>query len=67
VKAITGCIEADCTGRQRNRRPERRPNGGITYYASVIYAAQAALTAEATLNAKTNNALIFLSDGQATW
>jgi len=40
---------------------------GITYYASVIYAAQAALTAEAALypNPKTVNAIIISSDGQA--
>ena len=40
-------------------------SGGITYYASILYAAQAALTAEAKLNTGTNNAIIFLSDGQA--
>jgi hypothetical protein len=40
---------------------------GITYYASVIYAAQAALTAEAALypDPNTKNAIILLSDGQA--
>lgn len=38
---------------------------GITYYASVIYAAQAALTAEHTLYPHANNAIIMLSDGQA--
>jgi hypothetical protein len=38
---------------------------GITYYASAIYAAQAALTAEATKYPGSSNALIFLSDGQA--
>jgi len=38
---------------------------GITYYASVIYAAQAALTAEATLHPGSQNAMILLSDGQA--
>jgi hypothetical protein len=38
---------------------------GITYYASAIYAAQAALTAEAAAYPGSSNAIIFLSDGQA--
>jgi hypothetical protein len=38
---------------------------GITYYASVIYAAQSALTAEAVLHPGAQNAIILLSDGQA--
>jgi Flp pilus assembly protein TadG len=42
---------------------------GITYYASVIYAAQSALIAEQNLydtpNQTSKNAIIFLSDGQA--
>jgi Flp pilus assembly protein TadG len=38
---------------------------GITYYASVLYAAQAALTAEATAHPGSQNAIILLSDGQA--
>jgi hypothetical protein len=38
---------------------------GITYYASVIYAAQAALTAEHAAFPQANNAIILLSDGQA--
>jgi len=38
---------------------------GITYYAAAIYAAQAALTAEATAYPGSSNAIIFLSDGQA--
>ena len=38
---------------------------GITYYAAVIYAAQAALTAEATAYQGSSNAIILLSDGQA--
>ena len=37
-----------------------------TYYAAAIYAAQAALTAEQAANPGTQNALIFLSDGNAT-
>jgi len=38
---------------------------GITYYASAIYAAQAALTQEASLYPGSQNAIILLSDGQA--
>jgi Flp pilus assembly protein TadG len=38
---------------------------GITYYASVIYAAQAALTAEQTAYPGSQNAMVLLSDGQA--
>jgi len=39
--------------------------GKGTYYAGVIYAAQAALTAEQAANPGSKNALIILSDGQA--
>ena len=38
---------------------------GITYYASAIYAAQSALTAEAAHYSGSKNAMILLSDGQA--
>jgi Flp pilus assembly protein TadG len=38
---------------------------GITYYASVIYAAQSALIAESKLYANSQNAIIFLSDGES--
>jgi hypothetical protein len=38
---------------------------GITYYASVLYAAQAALTAEATAHPGSKSAIVLLSDGQA--
>ena len=41
------------------------PGNESTYYAGVIDAAQAALTAEKTLYSKSNNAMIILSDGQA--
>jgi hypothetical protein len=40
-------------------------NGGITYYAATIYAAQAALVAERAANPGSQNAMILLSDGQA--
>jgi len=39
--------------------------GESTYYASVIYAAQAALVQEQKLNSGSKNAMIILSDGQA--
>jgi hypothetical protein len=42
------------------------PSGEGTYYAGVIYAAQAALTAEASLYPGTQNVLILISDGEAT-
>ena len=42
------------------------PSGEGTYYAGVIYAAQAALTAEATANPGTQNVMILVSDGAAT-
>jgi len=41
------------------------PGGQGTYYAGVIYAAQAALTAEHALYPKAKNAIVILSDGQA--
>ncbi|MGO8750651.1 MAG: pilus assembly protein TadG-related protein [Thermoguttaceae bacterium] len=43
----------------------KNPGGEDTYYAGVINAAQAALTAEQTLYPNSKNALIILSDGQA--
>jgi len=42
------------------------PSGEGTYYAGVIYAAQAALTAEATKYPGTQNVMILVSDGAAT-
>jgi hypothetical protein len=42
------------------------PGGEGTYYAGVIYAAQAALTAEAAANPGSQNVLILVSDGAAT-
>jgi Flp pilus assembly protein TadG len=41
------------------------PGGEGTYYAQVIYAAQAALAAQQTANAGSQNVLIILSDGDA--
>lgn len=43
----------------------KNPGGESTYYAGVINAAQAALTAEQKLHPGSKNALIVLSDGQA--
>jgi hypothetical protein len=40
--------------------------GDGTYYAGVIYAAQAALVAEQTANSGSSNVMIILSDGEAT-
>jgi Putative Tad-like Flp pilus-assembly len=42
------------------------PSGEGTYYAGVIYAAQAALTAEANANPGSQNVMILVSDGTAT-
>ena len=65
VKAITKCMKPISTAGSGTGGLNAASNGGITYYASVLYAAQSALSAEQTLNTGTNNALIFLSDGQA--
>lgn len=53
VKALNGCMQ--------------NPGGESTYYASVIYAAQASLIAEqnSITNMQTQNAIIMLSDGEA--
>jgi hypothetical protein len=42
------------------------PGGEGTYYAQAIYAAQAALATEQAANPGSNNAIIILSDGDAT-
>jgi Putative Tad-like Flp pilus-assembly len=42
------------------------PSGEGTFYAGVIYAAQAALTAEAAANPGSQNVIILVSDGAAT-
>jgi Flp pilus assembly protein TadG len=42
------------------------PGGEGTYYAQVIYAAQAALVTQAAANPGSKNAMIILSDGDAT-
>jgi Flp pilus assembly protein TadG len=65
VKAVSGCMKPISQEGSGTGGLNGAQNGGITYYASILYAAQAALTAEAKLNTGTNNAIIFLSDGQA--
>jgi hypothetical protein len=57
VKSVGG--KSGCTGLQD-------PGGEGTYYAGAIYAAQAALVAEQTANPGSQNALILISDGDAT-
>ena len=57
VKAIGG--KSGCTSMQA-------PGGLGTYYAGVIYAAQAALKAEQTAYPGSQNAIVLVSDGDAT-
>lgn len=65
VKAITKCMKPISRAGSGTGGLQGAYTGGITYYASVLYAAQSALVAEQKLNPGTNNAIIFLSDGQA--
>ncbi|MGA2571569.1 MAG: hypothetical protein ABSF23_13700, partial [Terracidiphilus sp.] len=66
VKAISGCLVPEPLNWQGSApQLQAASQGGITYYASVIYSAQAALAAEKRLHPDANNAIIFLSDGQA--
>jgi hypothetical protein len=65
VKAITKCMKPISQAGSGTGGLNGAQSGGITYYASIIYAAQSALVAEAKLNTGTNNAIILLSDGQA--
>jgi hypothetical protein len=51
--------QSNCTGIQA-------PGGEGTYYAQVVYAAQAALLAQQAANPGSQNAIILLSDGDAT-
>jgi hypothetical protein len=59
VIAAGGSGVSGCTGVQA-------PGGFGTYYAQVIYAAQAALIAQQAANPSSSNAMIILSDGDAT-
>jgi Flp pilus assembly protein TadG len=65
VSAITGCMSPITSTTNGTGALQGAYSGGITYYASAIYAAQAALVAEQKLYPKSKNAMIFLSDGQA--
>lgn len=65
VEAMGGCMNPIQYAPWGTGALQGAYSGGITYYASAIYAAQAALTAEQTLYPKAKNAIIFLSDGQA--
>ena len=64
VKAIGNGTTAGCL-----KPPTWAPGGNETYFAGAIYAAQTALQAEqaavAKLGISSNNAIIFVSDGQA--
>ncbi len=73
IAAGDGGTYTETTGTGRNQRTQTVSCGGIeapggegTYYAQAVYAAQAALTAQQTANPGTKNAMIILSDGDAT-
>jgi Flp pilus assembly protein TadG len=57
--ALSSGAKTNCTGMQA-------PGGEGTYYAGVIYAAQASLAAEKAANPGSENVMILLSDGDAT-
>ncbi len=59
VIAAGGGSNSNCTGIED-------PGGEGTYYAQAIYAAQAALVAQQAANPGSKNAMIILSDGDAT-
>ena len=65
VKAITTCMQPIAQQASAPQIQGASSPYGITYYASVIYAAQSALVAEQKANPDSENAIIFLSDGQA--
>jgi len=58
-------IAAGASG-QSNCAGIQAPGGEATYYAQVIYAAQAALLLQQAANPGSQNAIIFLTDGDAT-
>lgn len=58
ANAVGVGVNNSCTGMQTSNEN--------TYYAAAIYAAQASLIAEQIANPGTQNAIIFLSDGNAT-
>ncbi|HMD20876.1 MAG TPA: pilus assembly protein TadG-related protein [Alloacidobacterium sp.] len=59
LSVAAGANSSSCAGLSN-------PGGEGTYYAGVIYAAQAALTAQQAANAGSQNVMILLSDGDAT-
>jgi hypothetical protein len=65
VKAVAGCMSPITATTMGVGNLSGASIGGITYYASAVYAAQSALTAEQKLYPNAKNAIIFLSDGQA--
>ena len=68
VKAVTGCMNPITAGNSQTGGLDGAPsntNGGITYYAATIYAAQSALIAQQASHPGSLNAIILLSDGQA--
>jgi len=56
---VAGGGKSGCAGLQT-------PGGEATYYAQVIYAAQAALATQQAANPNSQNAMVILSDGDAT-
>jgi Putative Flp pilus-assembly TadE/G-like len=65
VKAITGCMSPITKASSVVGGLSGAAFGGITYYASVVYAAQAALLQQQARYPGSRNAIILLSDGQA--
>jgi hypothetical protein len=66
VNAISGCMTPISQPNNQTGGINGAPdNGGVTYFASPIYAAQAALETEQAAYPGTQNAIILLSDGQA--
>jgi hypothetical protein len=68
VNAISGCMRPISVPNSGTGGLEGAPastNGGVTYFAAPIYAAQAALEAEQQAFPGSQNAIILLSDGQA--
>ena len=64
VKAV-GSAVGGCTGLKAPTSGWPGGVGNITYYAGVIYAAQASLLAQQAANPQSQNAMILLSDGDA--
>ncbi len=71
VKAIgngstKGCLQSPAYNTSLNNLGTGTGSGGITYFASVIYAAEMALANEQAAFPGSKNAIIFLGDGQAS-